>query len=1802
MIERVKRQYTKEEVLTLLDPLIRKWFNSKFEVLTEPQSFAVPLIHEKKNVLITSPTGSGKTLTAFLSIINELYKLQRSGDLEDCIYCVYVSPLKALANDINRNLTKPLEEMRNLAESVGIPTPEIRVAVRSGDTTAHERQKQARKPPHIYITTPESLTIVLSTPKFRENLKHVRYVIIDEIHEICSSKRGSLLAVSLERLQEQAEEQFTRIGLSATIAPIEEEAKFLAGFEGKNPRNINIVEVDSRKSLDLKVLCPVADMTRVTFEESNARMYNLLDGLIDQHRTTLIFTNTRSGTEHVSFKLKERGIEDLEAHHGSLSKVTRLDVEEKLKNGYLKAVVSSTSLELGIDIGFIDLVCQIGSPKSVAKGLQRIGRAGHAYGGTSIGRLIVFDNDDLVECATLANAAYRNDIDRVDIPRNTLDVLSQTIVGMSLERRWDVNEAFELLRRSYPFHTLSKKDFTSVLEYLSSRNPDIRVYAKIWYDKKENRFGRKKGTRLIYFTNVGTIPEEGSYHVFSERGVPLGELSENFVEYLKANDIFVLGGRTYQFVKARGMNVYVKDASGRRPTVPSWVGEMLPRSYDLSLAVGAFRRQLLQKINNTSPADAEQWLMDEYYMDEGSASSIISYVQEQRGVIENLPTDRQVLIEGYIDVKGNRNLVFHYSFGRRVNDALSRAYAYALSEKLKCNVAARITDDNFMLTVPKRVNLDDVEKLVGSQNIEELLRRAIKNTELFKQRFRHCATRSFMVLRSYKGREVSIGRQQLRSQRVLDWFHEIEDFPVIKETYNEIMNEVMDLQHAKEVVRQIEKGDITVKKSDFSEIPSPFAHNVVLLGISDIILMEDRSALLRELHRQVLKRVVPLEDMKKFQFEEDRVAEYFKGKWPRINAKKDIITTLEFIGAANIVQQKGDNIYDHIDAPFKQVRQWAQELIDEGNVQSVWTPRGVLYAQKKEVPYYASIYSRKIRLSKNDGAVLQILEKKPLNVKELEKSLNFGKEEIIGILKKLERNYLVKREGVDGVKYSLRTVMKASYDQSLDRLLTRILDVHGPMTVHELAFSLDMKTETVEAALRDLENEGVVSSGNFVIGEEYQFMLTKDMSRLHAQEEERKVFDEATVKSFRFRKHFKPMKTIDDYFQTFLEAGMVYDVFNHVSSFSFSQWLRKRRKGEIIEGRFLRGRVRYIKAKDASLFLSAYPQEPLTDFEKRVLEVIRKGDGMDIDQIAKSVGGKREKVREAVFKLDSNVYIIRRFNGEDGWTSKNVYEIFNCRKTVKDAKKKLIQKFLKAYGPVPFSGIRDYTRFPWDELSLIVENLEEEGKVERILVTGMGEQEMLILADEIKGLEKVSGKRISQCATVLSLYDPWLQSLWAQIASKWGEGWFYPVVKDGDLLGMVEVWEMSGCIEVREIDISNESTLPEVLSALDRLMKYYNQKGVEILRITRALRQDIPDLKSTAIFERSGFHRVGDFLAKGNFMPISFEKNKILSYILSRQGINPTDRFESPVEAIKALCGLRSDLAARLRSRHFETLDRLHRHGAVTRGIGITGYWTFCTEDQLRLWKRARNVVLSPAMKKVLGLVKEFEPISRSKLIEISPFSRFETSAALRKLHTGMQVTRDANNRYRRIGDTNISVDKARRTTLKKLFLAYGIFSAESVSLFMRFALNMSETRNHLRELERENFLVKGFFVEGEKRLYWMLKKEVNNVKRARFSDQFVLTPMDDLSLFLREEIVDKWQSGNAYVIFDKTEMIGAFKARKRGSNLTITNFEGEDSARAVLRRFEEENEIMVGEGKNRITDDEILRWFETMYGKSIGK
>ncbi len=826
------------------------------------------------------------TLAAFLFIISELIKLAKQKKLENKVYCIYVSPLRALSRDIQKNLLEPLSEIYEILERDNIDAEEIRVFVRTGDTPAHEKQKMLKKTPHILITTPETLAIVLNTPKFSNKLTDVKWVVVDEIHELASSKRGVHLSLTLERLQEKCDREFVRIGLSATVAPLEEVAKFLVGYnENGEARKCKIINTYFERGIDLKVICPVRDLIHTPAEDVTNAMYKILADLIRKHRTTLIFTNTRSGTEKVVFHLKNifqdkiheyEGIKErIAAHHGSLSRQVRHEVEDKLKKGELKAVISSTSLELGIDIGYIDLVAQIGSPKSVARLIQRIGRSGHKLDKKPKGRIICLDRDDLVECAVMVREACKGRIDRIDIPKNCLDVLAQHILGMSIERKWNVYEAYKLVKRSYCYKDLPFETFKAVLRYLSGKYAMLegyKVYGKIWYDEQAEEFGRRgKYARVIYSLNIGTIPDEVAVAVFTVDGKFIGMIEEDFLERLSRGDIFVLSGKTYRFLFAKGLKAYVEPAFDLKPTVPSWFSEMLPLSFDLAIEIGKFRKTMFELIDkNVAKEKIVTMLKKEYHVDSNSANSIYEYFVEQYKFlklfglsIEDFPSNNVILIERFTDEYGRLNIIFHTLYGRRVNDALSRAFAYVLSKRVAEEVGIAICDNGFALILPRGVKVDEnkIKKLfeeVNSDSIAEILRDAIRNTELIKRRFRHCATRALMILRNYKGTKIKVSKQQLNAEILLKVCEEIPDFPVLEETFREILEDDMDIKNAKKVLNWIENKKVKLVILPEFDTPSPFSHNIVLLGLSDIILMEDKRAMLEKLHKQVMQKVAEI--------------------------------------------------------------------------------------------------------------------------------------------------------------------------------------------------------------------------------------------------------------------------------------------------------------------------------------------------------------------------------------------------------------------------------------------------------------------------------------------------------------------------------------------------------------------------------------------------------------------------------------------------------------------------------------------------------------------------------------------------------------------------------------------------------------------------------------------------------------------------------------------------------------------------------------------------------------------------------
>jgi len=906
------------DVLDRLSPPVRRWWVSEFAahvgenggLFTPPQRGAIPRVDAGENCLVAAPTGSGKTLAAFTAVLDDLFARDRAGDLDDSVYCLYVSPLKSLANDVERNLEAPLEgiaaEMAAAdgAEGgegdVGVaegdvegaegdegdgPDPGVRQAIRHGDTSEADRRAMLEEPPHVLNTTPETLAILLNSPKFKEKLRTVEYVVVDEIHALAGNKRGTHLSVSLERLTELADGSPTRIGCSATVEPLDEVADFLVGRErvagevgeadGFAPRDCEVVDARFGREFDLRLRTPAADLIHTDDSVVTDRFYDALHDLIADHENTLVFANSRSGAERTLRELRERfGYDETDSgcHHGSLGETQRRRIEEGLKAGTLDVVTTSTSLELGIDMPHLDLVVQVGSPKSVAALLQRVGRAGHSPGETVEGRVFALDRDELAECAAMLARAEEGFVDGVSPPEGAADVAAQHVYGMAINRVRPDREIREVLRRAHPYREFGAREYERLMRYLTGDHEGLaerNVYPKVWRDANDPPGGEhhheehpvgetlvgKRGrlARVIYMTNVGTIPDSFGCDVVTRDGDAVGTLDENYLDTLAPGDVFALGGERFAFRYRRGSKVYV-DRTDERPTVPTWYAERLPLSADLAAEVLAFQADLLDRLEDGGPP-AVRARLRELPIDGNSVRAIARTYAEQVAYAgaESVSTPSRLAVEEVLDRDAyKRRFHVHSTYGRRFNEGISRLVAAECAVRTDAEPTVAVADRGFSLALPlnRKVDVAGVLRDLDPETVRADLRAALRGTDLLQRYFRINATRSLMILKRYKGHEKSAAEQQVSAETLLSLAEGLDDFAVIEETYRELLNDRLDAPRIRAVAERISEGDLAVVDRTVDS-PTPLAFGLATLVDSDAVLAGDESAALRAFHDRV---------------------------------------------------------------------------------------------------------------------------------------------------------------------------------------------------------------------------------------------------------------------------------------------------------------------------------------------------------------------------------------------------------------------------------------------------------------------------------------------------------------------------------------------------------------------------------------------------------------------------------------------------------------------------------------------------------------------------------------------------------------------------------------------------------------------------------------------------------------------------------------------------------------------------------------------------------------------------------------
>ena len=1062
--------------LSQFHPIVRAWFSGRFADPTEAQAQGWPAITQGNHTLIAAPTGSGKTLAAFLTCIDDLVRQGLAGDLPETTQVVYVSPLKALSNDIQKNLATPLEEIRALAEAQGTPIPEIRTVVRTGDTKAADRQRMAKRPPHILITTPESLYLLLTSASGRAGLKHVKTLVLDEIHAVADDKRGSHLSLSVERLRNLSQEPITSIGLSATQRPIEEVARFLVGadnIDAQGSPNCRIVDTGHSRRLDLDIQLPSLEIGPIATHEIWGETLDTITDLARAHATTLVFVNTRRLVERVSHQLAERlGEEAVVAHHGSLSRATRLAAEQGLKNGTVKVCVATASLELGIDMGVVDLAVQIGSPRSIGLLLQRVGRSGHTVGGVPKGRLFPLTRDELLECVALLRAVRRGNLDTLSIPKWPLDVLAQQIVAACSCEEWSEDQLFQLCRGAYPYRDLPRERFDQVIEALSKGfAPRLgRSGAFLHRDGVNGLLRGRRGAGITALTNGGAIPDNADYDVIADPDETfVGTVNEDFAIESMAGDIFLLGNTPWKIRRVERGKVRVEDAQGQSPSVPFWLGEAPGRTWELSQEVSQVRECIADRLDR--PEDAARWLASEAETSPDTTRQVVAYVEEGVRVLGFAPTGNRVVAERFFDESGGMQLIIHAPFGSRINRAWGMALRKRICRTFDFELQAAATDDGINLSLAPNLSfpLEEIFSYVNSATVADVLLQAVLQSPLFGVRWRWDATRALALQRFNGGKKVPAPLQRMRSDDLLAAVFpaqvacqdnaatvdiEPPDHPLVFETVRDCLTEAMDLDGLTRVLRGIETEEIQVYARDTVQ-PSVFSHQI--LNAAPYAFLDDAPLEERRARAVSLRRALPDDSRDLGALDLGAIQEETENAWPRIRDADELHEALLTLG----LLPEDIGIGPANSASIAESAQWFEELANAGRAR-----RAVLPGNR---PAWVATEGLSTVLAAIPGLVLQ---------------------------------------PPDQVTSANRSVTGTGNGSGLSRedaLLTIVggwAECSGPFTSEEFAAILGVGVSEVAYAVGQLELQGLVLRGRFRAGlngdaNREEFCDRRTLARIH---------------------------------------------------------------------------------------------------------------------------------------------------------------------------------------------------------------------------------------------------------------------------------------------------------------------------------------------------------------------------------------------------------------------------------------------------------------------------------------------------------------------------------------------------------------------------------------------------------------------------------------------------------------------------------------------------------------------------------
>tara|TARA_Y100001968_G_scaffold192776_2_gene176651 strand:+ start:5675 stop:11074 length:5400 start_codon:yes stop_codon:yes gene_type:complete len=1748
-IEYLKDAWETEQLLESLSPPVRNWFKDKFPDFTDPQKLAIPHILHGEHLLLCSPTGSGKTLTAFLSIIDDLVRKSLEGGLEGHVHCIYISPIKALANDIQKNLIGPLTEIRE--KYLPGRAKEITVGLRTGDTPQKERERMLRKPPHILITTPESLGLALASKRFRPLLSELRWMIIDEMHSLVPTKRGTHLSLSLSLMDSVIESEVQRIGISATMEPLEDVAEFLVSSDSREgegeQQKVCIAKVSGSRKLDLDIILPTPRFSSLPVKEILEHNVDRIKEIVEAHTTTLVFVNTRQMTETVVQKLKIAGTAGVEGHHGSMDKAIRLDVEQRLKYGKLRCVVSSSSLEMGIDIGSVDCVVQVGSPGSIATALQRIGRAGHQVGGLPRARLLPTSPQDLLEIVALQNGILRGSMDLLKFPQNGLDVLAQFLIGLTIIQEWDIDDGYELVIKSWPYRNLPYDDYIEVLDLLEEER-------RIWVDWEENRFGKRGYAQMVYFTNIGTIAPDNNYLVFTADGTLVGQLSSGFVASLRNGDVFLLGGSTFRVSSVQGTRVNVTSATGYRPTIPSWAGEANSRTNELSYEV----LDILERsaVQNRLGRDIRPILTDVYGLNKPVANSLANYLDEHCATTFQVPSKDRIIVE-QIKSSPLPTYIVTTCRGRAFNLALGYLFAgIAVRDNIIINEIS-FDENGFMIKLSHEVEIKKIPELFRDGSSREVLTRYMLDSQLFAKRFREVSSRSMLNPRRIGADEVSPKQFQNKAEQILRKHRQMDDSVLIREAMNEIMNMDLEMNELSDFITRMDDEDVRIVHRKV-KMPSPLGMTLFMSSFEDLLSLRTRAYLIKDIDPEILRRLLGARSLAT-DLDRENLSKYYQDKVAIPDSAIGLLRLMDMGGGLekSLTHPLYSEKLKSVD--LETIESWVYELAERGLITKVRNTGHNQIDDKWFSERMAGVHGTLGCLAVSGASEMEDLRGLYTGGLTYEMGINFKS----GKPSEWKETHL---------------------SDPMDCLRLKLLDMlgsEGPQTLDILVDRLPFPKGQVEAVLQELEMRNLVSIGFFTQTEDGEYILRVDEYRITGGKVE--VVDYRTLQTLILNKSFKKFDEPSEAIRNLLLVQRRDELLHRVKDYRFRDWKDIKHDPDIINGRLLHNRVGYTMEDQIPLVLGLRGDPWLGPLEEELLEKIPKGGMSRAELFEDYPKGKdnahiQRSLKSALANLERQLIIGKKY--VELPNRKRSLAIFH---RIHDKVKPMdfanaVKSLIERIGPVRLHTLRFFVSRPVEELAETLRDLENAGKIARVVAL---QPDPTDYYSSHKDAEKLISPMVEdRQMRILSQSDPFCSRFIQEVRLILKQGWYHPVFKGVDPVGRILMFIVNDYLEIKDINIPH-SYLDEFKDTFNQLLENYKDRLIDVSVIHAFNGVPVHDCDDNVqqILEDLGFQSMGDgerYIRGGVVQPMP--RKQINRSLFHHHSLHQKSRHENETMALEHINELRDDFALRGRCEMFrvdlKSMAAAHR---LHQGTNLRGHLVWARMDHFQKLLTIRNVSAPEEDEDILQFFREHH--DPGIFMERHAMRRAEFRKLISPLVRSGHLVQDYRGGFKTVEIIRDSdLWEIKRDYLKDLVENYPVLTLKQVERLAGSPFSAEEISDVMREFQEDGTLIKGFLVDDQQDVCWgqlNLLDESSTISKSR---DIVIPPSDPLIHYFGSLLRERFGFGSAYLVFHREEPIAAFKANTREGVIHITDFVGdselEKEALRVMKEFAWEHDM----------------------------